>query len=199
VFKDYPNVRYEIFNEPHGYDKDHGYDPKRYVEAMEAIIRKAKLPRHRCILDGTGYADNIQAVAHAGWDGDLGFHFYPGFLSKDRSQSNYSNAVKKAIGKLGKRTWITEFGANLTSHNPCYDKYEPAADDRKKHDARNDIKNDINALRGLDDALRALRAEGDGVKGAFLWHGRNNKDPYDFWGPNAKQGACKVREILSHD
>jgi hypothetical protein len=183
VFKGYPNVHYEIFNEPHGFG-----DAGHYVREMKAIIHDAKLPPHRCILDGTGYADNIQAVAAAGWTGDLGYHFYPGSI---RTQPDYSNLVQTKIGALGKRTWITEFGANLGYNNPCYDRFD-------KGDHKDESSN-INALRGLDDALRALRARGQGVKGVFFWHGRHNDDSYDFWSSKNTQGACKVREIERHD
>jgi hypothetical protein len=57
----------------------------------------------------------------------------------------------------------------------------------------------VNTLRGLDDALRALKADGHGVKGAFAWHGWNNGDSYDYWASINANGACKVREIETHE
>ncbi|HET6611818.1 MAG TPA: cellulase family glycosylhydrolase [Kofleriaceae bacterium] len=187
VFADYPNVHYEIFNEPFGYPKS---DPAGYVNEMKAIIQAGGLPLDKCIVDGMGYADDIQAVAAAGWSGDLGFHFYPNW-SSDHTQSAYSNVAQNLIGDLGPRTWVTEFGANLGYDNDCYETYD---------DGTHAGSADINTLRGLDDALRALLASGRGVKGTFAWHGWNNGDSYDFWASSAHdRGACKIRLLQAND
>jgi hypothetical protein len=87
VFASYPNVHYEIFNEPFGYDKS---DPAHYVSDMETIMNEAGLPYSKCILDGMGYADDVNLVAAGGWSGDLAYHFYPTWLSSNPTQSNYS-------------------------------------------------------------------------------------------------------------
>jgi hypothetical protein len=184
VFGGYPNVHYEIFNEPFGYTKA---DPTTYVTTMTQIITGAGLPPQKCILDGMGYADDIQLVAGAGWTGDVGYHFYPNW-SSDPEQSTYSNLVQGAIGALGPRTWITEFGANLSYPDPCYQTYEDGAQPSSA---------DVNALRGLDDAVGALRAAGNGLEGVVSWHGWDNGDSYDFWDGSNAQGACKVRLIQS--
>ena len=186
VFGIYPNVHYEIFNEPFGYDTA---NPARYVADMKAIIGYGGLPPSKCILDGMGYAGNVALVAAGGWTGDLAYHFYPNW-SDNPTQSAYSGVVQAALGTLGPRTWITEFGANLGYDNPCYDTYD---------DGTHYWSADVNALRGLDDALRALRARGRGVKGAFYWHGWNNDDSYDYWASFNFRGACKVREIQANE
>ena len=185
VFGAYPNVHYEMFNEPFGYDKA---NPAAYVSAMTQIISGAVLPPEKCILDGMGYADDIQLVANAGWTGDLAYHFYPNW-SSTHDQSAYSNLVQGKIGSLGSRTWITEFGANLSFSNVCYETYE---------DANQPSSADVNALRGLDDAVRALRTAGHRLKAVIVWHGWNNGDSYDYWKPENQQGACKVRLLQSH-
>jgi hypothetical protein len=187
AFSHYPNVHYEIFNEPFGYDRN---DPAHYVSDMETIISKAGLPYSKCILDGMGYADDINSVAAAGWSGDLAYHFYPTWLSSNPTQSNYSNVAQAALGSWGQKTWITEFGANLGYNNTCYDTYD---------DGSHYWSADVNTLRGLDDALRALKTNGHGIKGAFVWHGWNNNDSYDYWASFNTNGACKVREIEAHD
>ena len=51
------SVLYEIFNEPFGYK-----DPRRYLHEMLLVMHFAELPPGRCILDGCGYADNIQVL-----------------------------------------------------------------------------------------------------------------------------------------
>jgi hypothetical protein len=186
VFATYPNVHYEILNEPFGYTPQNSAGAAHYVSDMKEIISYGGLPSSKVILDGMGYADDVQLVAAAGWTGDLGYHFYPNW-SSTRTQSAYSNLAQAAIGSLGPRTWITEFGANLGYENSCYNVYD---------DGSNPQSGDVNALRGLDDALFALRSEGKGVKGAFFWHGWNNEDSYDYWASFNSQGACKVREIL---
>ncbi len=186
VFASYPNVHYEIFNEPFGYDKS---DPAHYVIDMKEIIRYGGLPASKCILDGMGYADDIDLVASGGWTGDLGYHFYPNWSSA-HTQPAYSNLVQAKLGSWGQKSWITEFGANLGYDNACYETFD---------DGTHAWSSDVNALRGLDDALRALRAKGHGVKGAFYWHGWNNEDSYDYWAASNKNGACKVREIESND
>jgi hypothetical protein len=184
AFATYPNVRYELFNEPFGYS---AATASQYVIDMQQIIIAGGLPASKVILDGVGYADDVAAVSAAGWTGDLAYHFYPNWLSSGRTQSNYSNFIQGALAGLSSRVWITEFGANLSiSSNTCYETYidgmpSPSAD--------------IDALRGLDDALRAFRAASAPVKGVFFWHGWHNGDSYDYWDPANAEGACKVRLI----
>jgi hypothetical protein len=142
------------------------------------------------ILDGVGYADDVAAVANAGWSGDLAYHFYPNWLSSNRTQSNYSNFVQGELAGLTSRVWITEFGANLSvQSNTCYETY---IDNMPSPSA------DVDALRGLDDALRAFRAANAPLKGVFFWHGWHNGDSYDYWSSSNAQGACKVRLIEAH-
>ena len=184
VFASYPNVRYELFNEPFGYS---AATAAQYVADMQQIITAGGLPASKVILDGVGYADDVAAVANAGWTGDLGYHFYPNWLSSNRTQSSYSNLIQATLAGLSSRVWITEFGANLSDQsNPCYEMY---IDDTAAPNA------DVDALRGLDDALRALRAANEPIHGAFFWHGWHNGDSYDYWSSANAQGACKVRLI----
>lgn len=192
VFSGYTNVRYEIFNEPFGYNKG---NPAAYVNDMKRIISLGGLPSSKCILDGMGYADDINLVAAGGWTGDLAYHFYPTW-SNDHSQEAYSNLAQAALGTWGHKTWVTEFGANLgwTSQygyaNSCYETYI---------DGNQAASADVNCLRGLDDALRTLKANGRGVKGTFYWHGWNNGDTYNFWSPWNSDGACKIETIQAND
>lgn len=199
VFSSYPNVYYEVFNEPFGYAHSTAAEDAHYVSDMKTIISDGGLPTGRCILDGLGYADDIIDVAQNGWGGMLAYHFYPTWISTtaNQTQANYSNLAQSDIGSYGPRTFVTEFGANLTWANygyndpsGCYDTYTGAG---------NAWSADVNCLRGLDDALRALKAAGHGVKGAFCFHGWNNDDSYDYWNPAGAAGACKEMEIETHD
>lgn len=195
VFSSYPNVHYEIFNEPFGYPWSTLAEKQHYVSDMETIITDAgmSITNPKIILDGMGYAQKVNEVVQGGWTGDIAYHFYPNWINpanQTPSQSNFSNLVQDTLGTYGQRVWITEFGANLSEPNPCYDTYDGGTSAADQN---------INALRGLDDALRALRANGHGVKGAFAWHGWNNGDSYDFWLSSNSNGACKIQEIETHD
>jgi hypothetical protein len=195
VFSSYPNVHYEIFNEPFGYPWSTLAEKQHYVSDMETIITDAgmSINNPKIILDGMGYAQKIDEVAEGGWTGDIAYHFYPNWINPQNqtpSQSNFSNLVQATLATYGHRVWITEFGANLSEANPCYDTYDAGTSAADQN---------VNALRGLDDALRALKANGHGVKGAFAWHGWDNGDSYDFWLSSNSNGACKIREIETHD
>jgi hypothetical protein len=195
VFASYPNVHYEIFNEPFGYPWSTLAEKQHYVSDMETIITDAgmSINNPKIILDGMGYAQKVDEVVEGGWTGDIAYHFYPNWINPENqapSQSNFSNLVQGALGTYGQRVWVTEFGANLSEPNPCYDTYDGGTSSADQN---------INALRGLDDALRALRANGHGVKGAFAWHGWDNGDSYDFWLSSNSNGACKIHEIETHD
>lgn len=192
VFASYSNVRYEIFNEPFGYSTN---NPAAYVRDMKAIITRGKLPESKCILDGMGYANNINLVVEGGWTGDLAYHFYPNWVS-NHTQQEFSNRAQTDLALWSRRTWVTEFGANLrwNSTNGYTDTcYETYVGNGKPYSA------DVNALRGLDDALRALKARGKGVKGTFAWHGWHNGDSYDFWDTKSDNGACKIEIIQDND
>ena len=55
---------------------------------------------------------------------------------------------------------------------------------------------DVNCLRGMHDAVCALRDEGAGIRGAFHWHGWNQGDTYDLWADRNGGGRAKVMRIL---
>ena len=66
VFSSYPNVYYEVFNEPFGYADNTQSDWSHYVSDMRTIISDGGLPTGRCILDGLGYASDINHVVSGG-------------------------------------------------------------------------------------------------------------------------------------
>lgn len=183
AFKGYPNVLYEIFNEPFGYK-----DAKIYVEAMKGIICAAELPMEKCILAGTGYSSNVQDVANNGWDGLLAYHFYPSWLPDgQRTQENFSNLISQALSGLSTRVHVTEFGANLEAED--YNSYRPGGTDEN-------LDSNVNTLRGLHDAVIAFVAKGVPLAGMYHWHGWHNSDCYDFWNDACHHGAQKVKDIM---
>lgn len=180
VFSAHPGVMYEIFNEPFGYSS-----PEEYLEVMRKIIGDAKLPMDRCILDGFGYASDVQVLDCLGWKGFLAYHFYPMWLPDgQRTQEMFSNKLRADLGSLGSRAYLTEFGASLNIANERYDNYLPSGDD-----------GNVNCLRGLHDGLKALKHNGQAVRGVFHWHGWHNGDCYDFWDEGNKNGALKIQSI----
>ena len=142
VFRE-TSALYEIFNEPFGY----GSNAREYVREMERIIALARLPRERCILDGLKYAENVKGVAAAGWDGLLGYHYYPFYL-KTSEEWRHEERMYSDISPVADRVVITEFGADLRLRAE-----------------------DVACIRGMAAAVARLRGEGRGVLGAYQWHG----------------------------
>ncbi|QDU84070.1 hypothetical protein Pla163_11720 [Planctomycetes bacterium Pla163] len=183
-FEGYPDLRYELFNEPFGYPRTSA-GAADYLRHMEHVIAGADLPRERVVLDGIGYASDVRRVAAAGWDGLLGYHFYPMWLPEGRrTQSAFSNLVQAELRGLSSRVLVTEFGARLD-----------LGDSYRSYHANGDVSANQNALRGLHDALLALAAEGAPVLGTYLWHGWPNGDSYDPWQAEHRHGAAKVAAI----
>jgi hypothetical protein len=129
---------------------------------MRQIIRLGGLPEDRCILDGVGYADNVQLVAQAGWTGELAYHFYPMWVPEGhRTQKHYSSKLQDDLKGLSHLVHVTEFGANLQMGD-SYNRYTADGSEASK---------DSNTLRGFHDALIALKRAGKGVKSTCYWHG----------------------------
>lgn len=185
VFQKHRQIQYELFNEPFGYARTLE-GAKQYVEEMLKVIELASLPQERCILDGIGFADNVKMVSEAGWEGNLAYHFYPTWQHDGkRTQENFSNKIQHDLKGLSNRVHLTEFGANLCVGD-VFEMYAPEGTVATQ---------DQNALRGLHDALLALKKSGSPIKSSFLWHGWNNGDSYSLWNPKAAFGAQKVEQI----
>ena len=184
-FAHLPEIRFELFNEPFGYPRTPA-GAREYLAHMRQVMEDAQLPVERCVLDGLGYADDLASVVRAGWEGELAYHFYPNWLADgERTQERVSNRVQQDLRGLGRRVTLTEFGANL-GLGEQYELYTPDG---------SSASGDRNALRGLHDALRALRRAGEGVAGSFHWHGWHNGDSYDFLDEANWGGAAKVMAI----
>lgn len=181
-FGSYPEVKYEIFNEPQGY-----INTSVYYATMLSIISGAGLPEDRCILAATGWEKFPAPLEQLGWKGNIGYHFYPWWLDDgSRTQSNYSNAFQQAVAGISTRTYITEFGASLNLPNLNYEEYDPSA-----------AGGNVNCLRGMNDAVLELKQSGLAIRGAFHWHGWNNGDSFDAFDPANANGSAKVRRILA--
>ena len=180
-FQNYPNIKYEIFNEPFGY----GINAIWYMDDMNYIMANGQLPSGKCILSGLGYSDNVQAIRYL-WSGDLSYHFYPTWVQTPwATQENFSNTFQSALAGVASRTHVTEFGSNLMLGD-VYNTYI---------DGSTGVGQDINCLRGMHDAVAALRNAGTPVKSTYYWHGWNNGDCYDIWSSASAHGAEKVINI----
>jgi hypothetical protein len=162
-FSDLPNVKYEIFNEPHGYVSIGCNSPPcgtrhTYLRDMLAIIAGAHLPEDRCILDSLGWAQDAQGLAALGWRGAIGYHFYSWWLPANATRAEFSALFALQLRGLANRTYVTEFGGALDASNLNY--AQPTA-----------TNNAVNVIQGMDDAVRLLRQRGEGIRGAFHWHG----------------------------
>ena len=49
----------------------------------------------------------------------------------------------------------------------------------------------------MDDAVTALRHQGVGIQGAFVWHGWDNGDGFDFWAAANRNGSAKELRTLA--
>jgi hypothetical protein len=191
TFRTLPGVKYEVFNEPHGYvspgcNSPPCGTPAQYVRDMREIIHGAGLPEERCILDALGWAQDPHGLVQLGWGGYVGYHFYPWFLEtkpgESRSRDVYAKLFESQLSNFSQRVFVTEFGANLNAANRDYEM--PSTSD------------DVNCLQGMDDAVTALRERGAGLAGAFHWHGWLNGDSFSFFEPGNKNGSAKVLKVL---
>lgn len=158
-----PNVFFEAFNEPFGYK-----DARAYISEMKAIIpdnATVKIPHDRIIIDGMGYASDVQKIKGL-WNGLLGYHAYPTWIRdhSQRIQSNYSNLVQRDLAGVAHRTMVTEFGVNLQLEGADYN-------DSSNRDSH------VQFLKGLDDAFNVLKP-----RGTFYYHGKNiANNNHSYW------------------
>lgn len=183
MFGGYPQLWYEIFNEPFGYP-----DVELYLNDMQEVIEKAGLPFERCLIDGLGYAGDVKQVEAAGWPGVVGYHFYPMWLNcPGRTQEGFSNKMQSDLDGLSHKTMITEFGGAL-NQGDVYQEY---------HESGEDDFSNVNCLRGIRDAISSFESLQKQVIGLYFWHGWHNGDSYDFWGEANGPGKACVQQILA--
>ena len=186
---DLPGVKYEIFNEPHGYSLGCNSPPcgtpASYLRDMRAVIAGAKLPEDRCVLDALGWAADPQTLSKLGWGGSIGYHFYSWWLPANSTRQEFSALFQLQLHGLSDRVYVTEFGGSLDSANQDYE--QPTTTD-----------NSVNCLQGMDDAVQALRKKGKGIKGAFHWHGWMDGDSFSLFGAGNSNGRAKVLKVLEH-
>ncbi|MDR3692374.1 MAG: RICIN domain-containing protein [Fimbriimonas sp.] len=105
-----PNVYFEILNEPYGYSAS---DWLAYVSQW--LSRYPTVPRGRVFVGGTGYCQNVPAVASSKVTSGCLFscHAYGFWNSGDTSSTNWYNGLSGEVGGYSSRTVLTEFGADM--------------------------------------------------------------------------------------
>ncbi|MCM2372606.1 sulfatase-like hydrolase/transferase [Aporhodopirellula aestuarii] len=186
-FKDRDGLRFEIFNEPFGYES-----AETYIATMRSVIHDAGIPMDRCIIDGIGYAEDIRSVVDAGWEGAVAYHFYPNWLPDgQRTAENYSKLLLDALEGIENEIVITEFGADLSSFDPGRQMR------RRQRRPEEQPDKDIAALAGIEDALAKAIARDQRITETYHWHGWDNHDSYSFWNERNALGAERIKAIQS--
>lgn len=102
------HVWFEPFNEPYGYSTSSLIS--LYTDYLSWI---GKSPDH-IVLDGTGYSENVGAIAGSFATCKFSLHIYPWF-GNYTSESSWMSDVVSRIGGYQDRTLITEMGAPATT------------------------------------------------------------------------------------
>ena len=154
-FSNNGNIYFEVFNEPHGYNLN---DLTSLY--AEWLTRFPSLPRRRIILDGAGYATDVNGVgADNRFNGCLlSFHFYTWFDNK-QTISDWELPVKSL--NYPARTITTEFGVPMTN-GKNYLGY-PGSDQ------------EVTYLQGMTNQLH------DRSIGSIYWPGLRTGDSYSMF------------------
>ena len=105
-----PHVFFEPMNEPHGYTQD------AWVSLVTSWLSTySQIPRARVFVDGTGYADHVNALCGiAALDGTyLALHDY-GFWGNN-TYAGWESDLASRIGDCASRTVMDEFGTPMTT------------------------------------------------------------------------------------
>lgn len=114
VIRDYGgqgNIYFEILNEPFGYSRS------EWLGVVSGWLKRYPvLPRNRILVGGTGYCENIPAVASSSITRGCLFsvHCYGYWDRKETTSSYWSERLARRVGPYAERTVLTEFGAVMT-------------------------------------------------------------------------------------
>jgi hypothetical protein len=155
TFSNNGNVYFEIFNEPHGYAPE-----ALKTLYAEWVAKFPALPKRRIILDGVGYATDVNSIgSDARFNGCLlSFHFYSWFAN---SKTTADWEVPLRSINYPERTITTEFGVPMTNGKDYLD--NPGSDA------------EITYLQGMTNQLNAL-----GI-GSMYWPGIRTGDSYSMF------------------
>jgi hypothetical protein len=150
------NVYFEVFNEPHGYNLTE-------LKGLYAqfLSRYPTMPRSRIMLDGAGYATDVNGVGddHR-FDGCLlSFHFYTWFDGNKTTTADWEQTIHSL--SYPARTIVTEFGVPMTSD--------------KDYIAAPGTDREITYLQGMTNAIHDVNI------GCVYWPGLRTGDTYSMF------------------
>lgn len=108
------SVRYEPINEPADYNSTD------LCNLYAGFLARYNPPAYKCILDGTGFAQNVVPVGNDSRLGNqmLGLHSYHWYWGSGRSWQTYYNSMANAVGGNAWRTVVTEIGVQTDGRSP---------------------------------------------------------------------------------
>lgn len=156
AYKSKGNIYFEVFNEPHGYSL-----ANLNTLYAQFLSRYPTMPRARVILDGAGYATDVNGVgADSRFDSCLlSFHFYTWFDSNKKTTADWEQTVNSL--SYPERTIVTEFGVPMTSV--------------KAYLAAPQTDREITYLQGMTNAMHDLAI------GGIYWPGLRTGDSYSMF------------------
>ncbi|MDO9375302.1 MAG: RICIN domain-containing protein [Ferruginibacter sp.] len=157
-FSNNGNIYFEVFNEPHGYSVS---DLKTLY--AEFLTRFPALPKRRVILDGVGYATDVNSIGSDNrFNGCLlSFHFYSWFANS-KTTADWELPLRSI--NHPERTITTEFGVPMTNGKNYLE--HPGSDA------------EITYFQGMTNQLHELGM------GSMYWPGLRAGDSYSMFSLN---------------
>ena len=179
-YGDHPNAYFEIFNEPHMYNKDQLRN--LYAEWLEKF---PNVPRDHILLDGSGMAQNVPDIADdPRFEGCLfAVHEYTFWNMSITTEEGWKNSFKYKVGKYADRTVCTEWGGAMAPGDKAGVHYETM-------DYNSTPTNYFMAyIRGMSDQLREWEM------GSFYWPGLRDGDWYSMTKRSGEGANIKLEVV----
>ena len=179
-YGDHPNAYFEIFNEPHMYNKDQLRN--LYAEWLEKF---PNVPRDHILLDGSGMAQNVPDIADdPRFEGCLfAVHEYTFWNMSITTEEGWKNSFKYKVGKYADRTVCTEWGGAMAPGEKAGVYYNTM-------DYNSTPTNYFMAyIRGMSDQLREWEM------GSFYWPGLRDGDWYSMTKRNGEGANIKLEVV----
>ena len=179
-YGEHPNAYFEIFNEPHMYNKDQLRN--LYATWLEKF---PNVPRDHILLDGSGMAQNVPDIADdPRFEGCLfAVHEYTFWNMGIDTEEGWRNSFKWKVGKYADRTVCTEWGGAMAPGDKAGVHYETM-------DYNSTPTNYFMAyIRGMSDQLREWEM------GSFYWPGLRDGDWYSMTKRSGEGADIKLEVV----
>lgn len=161
TYQNNPNIYFEVFNEPHGYTAAD-------LETLYAsfLDRYPNISRERIVLDGVGYATDVNSVGNDSRFSNclLSFHFYTWFSNGSQITADWERTIRGLWYPT--RTIVTEFGVPMTNGKAYL---SAPGNDRE-----------VTYLQGMTNAIHDLGL------GGIYWPGLREGDSYAMFSFDGK-------------